>query len=159
MGNLILFGFQGAGKTTLAKWAAPLLGLTFIDTDRIIETLDGQKRTPRQIYQAIGEKEFRHLEEKAVHTLSEVNHSLISLGGGTILNPVNRFFLEKRGKLVYLDVAKEVLQKRHEGFFDFESRYCERKPLYEAISSHILPLGEKTEDEILVALREFLHGK
>ena len=62
MNNLILSGFSGTGKSTVAKKVAFLLGRDFIDTDNLISLKAGLEIS--QIFTEKGEEFFRELEKK-----------------------------------------------------------------------------------------------
>ena len=60
MKTAVLIGFMGAGKTTVGRELAELLGLPLIDTDKEIIRRTGQ--TPGEIFATAGEASFRELE-------------------------------------------------------------------------------------------------
>lgn len=152
--NIVLFGIKGCGKTTLGKKIAEKLKRAFIDTDALIEDiyqLNRQgKRTCCEIYEEIGPVGFRTLEYEAIQSLQDVQNSVISVGGGTMLLLENVEALSKHGHLVYLIEDKEVLRKRIfsaprlPAFFDpkdpngsFERMFEERDDLYRNIDGSV----------------------
>jgi shikimate kinase len=166
--NLILFGFKSCGKTTLGKMIALHMNRPFLDTDKMLEQLHymltGEQLHFREIYKKMGEKAFRALESDAIDQLKTTKNGIISLGGGSILNPRNAAFLAKLGQLVYLKVSKETLKRRilsHElpAFLDpsdpegpFEKLYEERRVKYEAIPALSIDLEIKTQDQVILEL-------
>lgn len=134
--NLILFGFKGSGKTHFGKLLAHKLDRPFLDTDDLIVEIYGQTGLSiRQIYHEVGETEYRVLEAEAIRRLEGQQNSVIALGAGAILNPVNRQQLEKLGKLIYLETSLETLIKRKidPAVGPIEPLYHHRIPLYRAI--------------------------
>jgi shikimate kinase len=132
--NLILFGFKGSGKTHFGKLLAHKLGRPFIDTDDLIVEIFGQKElTVRQVYQKVGETEYRVLEAEVIRRLNGVQKSVIALGAGAILN--HRELVEKLGTLIYLETSLETLIKRKidSAVGPLEPLYHQRLPLYRAI--------------------------
>lgn len=163
--NLILFGYKSSGKTYFGNLLAQELGKVFIDTDLLIEKLFEKKfheeLNCRQISIKIGEKGFRILEEEIIDSLEQVTKAIISVGGGAVLNPENCLRLEKNGKLVYLEVDKEIIKQRIfssgiPSFLDprnpeqsFEKMYEERKPIYSKVSKYKVNVQKKTDRQVL----------
>jgi len=61
---VVLIGAPGAGKTTVGAALAARLGVTFTDTDVIVEAMAGKPVS--DIFITDGEPEFRRLERAAV---------------------------------------------------------------------------------------------
>ncbi len=155
MNNLILFGFKGAGKTHFGKLLAHQSGRPFIDTDDLIIEIYGQKGlTVRQVYHHVGEAEYRILESEAIGRLSNHQNSVIALGAGAILNPVNREQLEKLGTLIYLETSLETLIKRKiaSAVGPIATLYHQRLPLYRAIPAIKIDTDSFDETTILEKL-------
>ena len=108
--NLILIGFMGSGKSTVGKILAEKLEMKFLDTDLEIEKEQG--RSVQDIFSEKGEEYFRKLENEISKKLSTENNTIISTGGGIILNKENIEYLKKDGVVFFLDVAKKTLYKR-----------------------------------------------
>ncbi|HSW86121.1 MAG TPA: shikimate kinase [Rhabdochlamydiaceae bacterium] len=164
MKNVILFGFKGCGKTHYGRLLASRLNYPFIDTDHLIESRCADL-TCREIVHKIGEAEFRILEKKAIASLNIDQDTVISVGGGAVLDPDNVHILKKMGTLIYLEESKEILKQRifnasympsyldeNDPLASFEKMYRERKPLYEKIPSVRLNIEQKTEQEVLALL-------
>lgn len=108
--NIVFSGMRGSGKSTLAKAAAGRFKKKFIDIDVLIERRAGM---PIARYVAIhGWRKFRRLEAAAVKTLRRATNSIISTGGGTLLNAESRRILKKNGIVVFLDCPVSLLKKR-----------------------------------------------
>ena len=108
--NLILIGFMGSGKSTVGKILAEKPEMKFLDTDLEIEKEQG--RSVQVIFSEKGEEYFRKLENEMSKKLSTENNTIISTGGGIILNKENIEYLKKDGVVFFLDVAKKTLYKR-----------------------------------------------
>lgn len=176
--NLILYGFKSCGKTTLGQNLAKSMNRVFYDTDMLAESLyqirTGERLSVREIFKNRGEAYFRKLESQALFAMIHVKNSIISVGGGLILDPFNRDFLEKLGKLVYLKVEKETIKKRIfstdlPGFLDvnhpeesFEQLFKKRTLKYEQILAYTLTMEDQKEDSQIISKLEKLlapHGK
>ncbi len=163
--NLILFGYKSSGKTYFGKIVSQALGRVFVDTDQLIEELYKKTfhelLTCRQISLKIGEDGFRQLETKVINSLQKMSNAIISLGGGALLNSDNSAILGNIGKLVYLEVDKEIIKQRIfaagiPSFFDplnpeksFEKMWLERKSVYEKVSTLKINIQGKTDKEVL----------
>ncbi|MDR0762523.1 MAG: shikimate kinase [Campylobacteraceae bacterium] len=105
--NIIFIGFMGAGKSTLAKALAKELKSVCLDTDKIIENMEGKKI--KKIFDERGEEYFRKLEKRVALWLEKsVQNTIISTGGGFI-HVEN---LNKIGKVIYLKSSFEGIVKR-----------------------------------------------
>jgi shikimate kinase len=80
--TIVLIGPMGAGKTKLGKRVAAILGLPFVDTDRMIVAGHG---TISQIFAEFGEEHFRALERVAVED-ALAQGAVVALGGGAVLD-------------------------------------------------------------------------
>jgi shikimate kinase len=106
--NISLIGFMGSGKTTIGRLIAKIEDLKFCDTDAlIVEKSDGKSIT--DIFNDFGEKYFRGLEADAIKSLKDVKSSVISCGGGVVLNEDNMRLLREISVVVYLHANSEKI--------------------------------------------------
>lgn len=105
-----LTGFMGAGKSTIGPILANTIGWDFLDLDKEIEKQENKK--VKEIFNQNGEEYFRQLESRVLISISSPGKKIISLGGGTIVNPDNLSFINNSGVLVYLKTNSEVAFKR-----------------------------------------------
>jgi shikimate kinase len=108
---IVLIGPPGAGKTTVGAALATRLGLTFADTDALVEAVAGKPVS--DIFITDGEPEFRRLERAAVAAaLSGTADALvIGLGGGAVMDTETQQLLEGH-RVVYLATGFGELVKR-----------------------------------------------
>ena len=79
--NIILIGFMGVGKGTVARALVKSSDLFAIDTDDIIESLEN--KSIKKIFKDEGEPYFRALEKKcAIWCENNLEGTIISTGGG-----------------------------------------------------------------------------
>lgn len=105
---IYLYGAPGSGKTTLGKQLAAALDGKWIDLDAEIEASAG--KTISEIFVSSGEKEFRRLEKE---TLKQIEADVVSLGGGTLLDPECRAWCESHGQVFCLETPeKDELERR-----------------------------------------------
>ena len=113
--RIVLLGFMGCGKTTVARRLARELSCEFSDLDSFIA--DQTSRSPAEIIEADGEESFREIETRA---LNDVLHNdavrVIALGGGTWTVAANRTVIALHDCLtVWLDAPFELCWKRIQG--------------------------------------------
>ncbi len=113
--DVILVGLPGSGKSVVGRRLAARYRAVFIDLDEVIERAAG--RSVAEIFEAEGEAGFRARERAAVATLGGPDAAasvarVIATGGGTVVDPRNRWRLY-RGRLpVWIDGRPEVLAQR-----------------------------------------------
>ncbi|HDF2342680.1 TPA: shikimate kinase AroL [Morganella morganii] len=106
---IYLIGARGAGKTTLGKPLAQALLYDFIDTDACV-TEQCRMSISRLVEQS-GWLRFRELESDVLRQVSQPQR-LVSTGGGIVMAPENRAFMQSSGKVVYLRASAETLAER-----------------------------------------------
>jgi len=108
---VVLIGAPGAGKTTVGAALAARLGVTFADTDAIVEAVAGKPVS--DIFVMDGEPEFRRLERAAVAEALEAaaRPGVIGLGGGAVMDTETQARLGGR-RVVYLETGFSELVKR-----------------------------------------------
>ncbi len=110
--RIVLTGFMGAGKTSVGRILAELLGWEFLDLDTHLEARAGA--TIPSLFESHGEPHFRRLESSALANALARPHTILALGGGTPEQLTNRLLLEQTpGTLVvFLDAPFETLFDR-----------------------------------------------
>lgn len=99
--NLVLIGMTGSGKTSVGEKLSQQLGLPFRDIDLFIEQTTQQ--TIPELFE-VSEAHFRAIETEACKALAATDtHTIISCGGGVILNVENIQALRKTGWIVFID--------------------------------------------------------
>jgi len=110
--NITLCGMMGAGKTSIGRILANKLEYDFIDVDKIIEI--EAKKTIKKIFEEDGEAYFRDQEERITLNSLNIKKTIISLGGGAIINKNIRNSIIKNSFNIYLKVDIDILVKRLE---------------------------------------------
>lgn len=108
--NLFFVGPMGAGKTTIGRRVAELLGLPFFDLDHEIETHCGADIP--LIFELEGEAGFRQRESTVLAELGARSGIALATGGGAILAETNRAVLRERGFVVYLETTVDEQLER-----------------------------------------------
>jgi len=158
MKNVVLIGYMGVGKGSVAREIAKNSSYMAIDTDDIIESL--QNKRVKKIFEDEGESYFRKLEKDVANWLEKsVKNTLISTGGG--------FYKQKNlkeiGIVVLLDSpfdeiikrikehpnAKKKLKKRPllADLKEAKKLYDERRPEYLKVADIIIDVTNKSAKE------------
>lgn len=155
-GNIVLIGMPGAGKSTVGVLLAKTLGMSFIDTDLLIQEKEG--RLLQEIIDGDGIKKFLKIEENVVLQVDAKN-SVIATGGSVIYskNVINH--LKERGKLIYLKLGYDEIERR---INNMSSRgiaigkdqklidlYNERIGLYEKYADIIIDCSDATIEDVV----------
>ena len=82
--NLVFLGMMGSGKSSIGSIVSKKLSMDFIDVDKEIENNLGMKIS--KIFENLGEKHFREIEETTTLKILKKSNIVISLGGGSFLN-------------------------------------------------------------------------
>jgi len=165
--NIILNGLRGSGKTKIGKLLSAKLEWKFVDLDKEIE--ESEKMTIKEIYEKHGWQYFRKKEKDAVKKLEDLEYTVISLGGGTIMDLDNQKILKELGTIIYLDRSPEECLKYIEGdsrppltenkdqLSELKEIYNERKDTYKKTADYIIKRTddlEKDVDRIIVSFQD-----
>ena len=108
--SIIFVGLPGAGKTTIGRQLARRLGVSFVDSDHVIEERLGC--SIREYFAREGEEAFRDVEQAVLDDLSLHHHGVLSTGGGSVLREANRRHMHERGYVIYLRTSPEDVYRR-----------------------------------------------
>ncbi len=154
--RVALIGHRGTGKTEAARRWAYALGAraTMIDLDREVERLAG--RSTREVFDDLGETEFRWFERQAwrevdIETRNSVGAVIVACGGG--FDPFNiddswtRLWLrrstDKDGR-VFFDRPR--LDPDLDALTESVDRVKDREPRFSVISDRVFELAEGERD-------------
>jgi shikimate kinase len=137
--RIYLIGFMGSGKSHTGKLLAAKLGIPAIDLDEQIETRAG--KTISDLFQTLGEDRFRALEQQALHATSQLEHAVISCGGGTPCFFDNMQWMNDHGLTIYLHTKETLLLERLEKESAMRPILAQTNPL--SLAEHIHQLLEK----------------
>ena len=158
--NIILIGFMGVGKGTVARALVEKSGMFAIDTDDLIESTENRKI--KKIFEVEGEPYFRALEKKCALWLeNSVKDTIISTGGGFY----KQENINKIGKVVYLKSsfqgildrinnapnAANKLKKRPllQNIEEAKKLYNSREKEYEKVAKIVVDVENKDIKEIV----------
>jgi shikimate kinase len=169
--NLVLIGYRGTGKSTIARHLALELGWDWADADVEIELLAG--KSIAAIFHDGGEPHFRDLEEQVLAGLATKNHIIIAAGGGVVLRDANRKQLQRCGHVVWLRATPATILRRIEsclttaarrpnlttagGETEVVSLLAERTPLYRQCAGLEVDTEQKSPAQIAGEIIRHLH--
>jgi shikimate kinase len=136
--RVLLTGFMGAGKTTVAHALGRVLEDSVVDLDDIVAAREG--RTARQLIDEEGEAVFRDAETRALEeALCDEGARVIATGGGAFTFERNRALVNARACLtVWLDAPFELCWRRAQTVDDsrpFARDEAKARELYERRSA------------------------
>ena len=157
--NLVLIGYRGTGKSTVAELLATRLGWRAVSTDaQIVEK--AQKKIP-DIVSGEGWEHFRDLETEVCLALKEQDCLVIDSGGGIILRPENMEALKPNGLVFWLtatvstitrriadDTQRPALTAGKTFVEEIQEVLTERTPKYQAVADHIIATDDLSPEEI-----------
>lgn len=155
--NIVLTGFMATGKTQISQCLAERLGYELKDTDEMI--VKSAKMSINDIFAKLGEEHFRNMETEIIKQAAKGDKTIISTGGGVVLNPRNIDFLRENGIIVNLSPEFEVIQERiseaaatrplmkGQTIEEIKKRFDDRKPFYDNCDIKINVTNDKTPME------------
>ncbi len=161
-----LTGFMAAGKTQVGRRLAQELGVRFVDTDDVVQQLDG--RPIPQIFAESGEAYFRELETKALRQVASGERAVAATGGGIVMKDENRRIMQSAGPVVWLKVSVDEVLRRTAGDTNrpllqvpdrrkrIEQLMAQRRSAYEQADYQVQTDGRQVEEiaaEVLELLR------
>ncbi|MGI9585009.1 MAG: shikimate kinase [Acidimicrobiia bacterium] len=155
MDHLWLIGMMGTGKTTVGAMVAERLSLPLVDTDAAVMEQSG--KTIPELF-AESESTFRRWESQAVTTIASGQRSVVSTGGGAILDPNNVETMRRTGTTILLTAELAELGRRlqsdtlaerplHGGAESLERLTDDRMATYVESADHVVDTTERTPAE------------
>ncbi len=168
--TIILIGFMGSGKTTLAKQLGPMLNMPVLEMDRLVLEKTG-KPNMQTLFADSGELLLRETEIAIAKQYAGVSDTIVSTGGGVVLNKIVLDYLKgKHGITFFLNAPFHLLAKRvteytnrplFQNIVEAESLYHFRQPLYLKYADHVLDVENKSIEEVAheISYRRSRNGK
>ncbi|MCA9551386.1 MAG: helix-turn-helix domain-containing protein [Myxococcales bacterium] len=151
---LALVGLRGAGKSSLGRAAARLLGRPFVELDERVEAEAGLPLS--QIFEIHGEDYYRRLERRTlVSILDEAGRGgskgpILATGGGIVTDPQSWGLLRMRCHTVWLEAQPEdhyqrvmeqgdlrPMENRPSAMVELRALLAARAPLYAQADARI----------------------
>lgn len=108
--TIALIGLMGVGKSTVGRRLAKHLSLDFVDGDHEVER--AANRSVAEIFDQMGEAEFRSGEARVMRRLIDGPRIVLATGGGAVLNEQTREHLKANTVVVWMKAELEVIAER-----------------------------------------------
>jgi shikimate kinase len=108
--TLVLVGMMGAGKTSVGRRLANVLGVPFRDADAEIEVAAGC--TINEIFERFGEPAFRAGERKVIARLLGDPPHILATGGDAFMDSETRARIKDSAVSIWLKANIELLLER-----------------------------------------------
>lgn len=162
MKKIILLGYMGCGKSTIAQKLSGMIQTPYVDLDEYIEKK--VKKSIKEIFETQGEIHFRKLERTYfVELLNSPQEIIIGLGGGTpcyannhellIGNDIISIYLKASIDTLYerlvINKSKRPLiaDKSEEEMREFIAKHLFDRSFYYNQAQHKVNVDDKTVDE------------
>ena len=103
--KVFLIGPMGTGKSSTGKDLSRELGLSFQDTDKLVES--SENKSISEIFEINNEEYFRQKEMEALIEASKLENVVVATGGGIVEKEDNRDILEREKNVIFLDSSIE----------------------------------------------------
>jgi shikimate kinase len=108
--SIVMVGMMGCGKSAIGRRIATALELRFVDADDEIEKAAGM--SINEIFQQLGEQNFRDGERRVIARLLAGGPQVLSTGGGAFMSEDTRERVRDSGVSVWLRAELPILMKR-----------------------------------------------
>ena len=158
--NIILIGYRGTGKSTVAKLLAQRLSRKLLSTDA--EVVAQTHLSIPEIVKQSGWDHFRELEAAVCRGITNQDGLIVDTGGGVILKDENVEALKLNGVAFWLTAEIETITSRIgtdtqrpslSGTKTFVQEIGEvlrdRQPKYQAAADHKIPTDHHSPEQIV----------
>jgi shikimate kinase len=162
--RIVIVGFMGSGKTTVAKALGARLECGMLDLDAVISAL--QNMSIPELIKEQGESAFRDAETSALQiVLDRLQPRIIALGGGAWTLERNRDLISTHDCVtVFLDAPYDLCWQRITNHpvprplaldeTSAEKLYRERHPQYALADIHVEANARMSADELAAEIAE-----
>ena len=156
--NIVLIGFMGSGKSSVARAISEKTGMAVVDLDAEIEK--AARKAISEIFETVGETGFRELEVRECAKASKRDGVVVSCGGGVVLNRTNVLRLKKNGKIFWLKTGAKEISRRVSGepakrpllegrsSKEIRKMLRLRQPLYESAADFTVATDRRSVEEV-----------
>lgn len=162
MKNIVLIGMPGAGKSTVGVVLAKNLGMSFMDSDLVIQ--EQEKKKLHELIEEFGSEGFLKIEERVNSTL-KIDHTILATGGSAVYSEKAMTYLSQIGTICYLKLSYQGIAER---LGDLTKRgvvlkpgqtlkdlYEERIPLYEKYAALTVECDNRSIRQIVEEIAEY----
>ncbi|CAM2844938.1 shikimate kinase [Flavobacterium succinicans] len=171
MKKIVLLGYMGCGKSTIANNLSQKTAISYLDLDHFIE--EKTNLSIKALFEKHGEVYFRKVEHQAfVEVLAMPGDRILGLGGGTPCYANNHVLLQQPDVIsIYLKASIDTLFERlsknrskrpvianlnEEELKEFIAKHLFDRSFYYHQAQHILPIDGKSVAEIVASIELLL---
>lgn len=154
--NIVLIGMPGVGKSTIGVVLAKNLGMSFIDSDLVIQ--EQKEKKLHELIEEHGIEGFLEIEDN-INASINPKKAVIATGGSAVYGEKSMKHFKEIATICYLKLSYESIKDRlgdlakrgvvlKEGQ-DLKSLYEERTPLYEKYADITIDCEDKNIREIV----------
>ena len=156
---------MGSWKSTAGRLLAKALDWDHTDTDD--EVKENLKMSISEVFRMLGEERFRQEESRILARLAHDVDTVVSTGGGIILDPRNRKILKESGYTIFLKAQPETLDQRIRSTHqrpllkdnknrlkDLKQIWVDRASFYEECAHFTLVTDDLDSEKVAEILRE-----
>lgn len=161
--NVVLIGMPGAGKSTIGVVLAKNLGISFVDSDLVIQEQEGKKL--HELIEEHGLEGFLEIEGR-VNTSLHPKTAVIATGGSAVYCEEAMEHLNSIATICYLKLSYESIRERLGNLAErgvvlregetLQELYDERVPLYEKYANITVDCENKNIREIVIEMAKRL---
>lgn len=170
--KVVLVGYMGVGKSTVAKILAKNMEIEWLDLDEIIVSREGISIS--EIFKTKGEIYFRKIENQIFKELIDVNKNsfVLSVGGGTPCYANNHEFLKSENvSSIYLQASlhtlyERILPSKHERpllsnlkedeMLDFLAKHLFERSYFYHQANFLVQTDGKSPEEVVSQIQKLL---
>jgi shikimate kinase len=155
--KIILIGFMGSGKSSVAKKLNQLLNWPVIEMDELSLKKTGNKDM-HEMFAKEGEILLRQTEISLAQEYASIDNHIVSTGAGVVINKIVLDYLKKQGdKIFHLNANFNTLSLRlqndtsrplFKNAKEAETLYHFRQPLYLKYADQVVDVDTKSLDEV-----------
>lgn len=165
--NIVLIGFMGTGKTTIATELSHRLRMKYVSTDDLIEKKE--RRTINEIFTKSGEDYFRDVESAVIKDIAGMDNLIVDTGGGAVMRDENVAYMKSSGIIVCLTADADVIMERtkkykHRPLLNVEDPkrkirdlLAKRSPYY-AKADYTIDTGKLTARQVIDKIAEIMES-
>lgn len=163
--KIILIGFMGSGKSSVAKQLGFLLGFPVVEMDDLV-CHQTNSSNMHEVFAKGGEILLREMEIAIAKEYAFSQRCIVSTGAGIVMNKIILDYLQKsNGKIFFLNTPFHTIKERlihdssrplFQNISEAESLYCLRQPLYLTYADHIIETEHKSIKDIATEILQYL---
>lgn len=159
--KIILIGYMGSGKSSVAQKLGSLLNLPILEMDEVVFQKT-HTNNMHEVFAKGGELLLRETEIAIAKEYASIEKKVISTGAGIVMNKIVLDYLRNpNGKIVFLNATFQTIAQRlaHDtvrplfnNIAEAETLYHFRQPLYLKYADQVINVENKSVEEIALEI-------